>query len=186
MKSHVLLLGFVLGMAGPVVAGPAAHNDVSMSATVQKVCQLGAPTVVNSQNAAFDPSSQGGTITFNTLADGNTAQALPSTISVTFQSVCNQALDLHLISTQGGLTLEHAAPGGGVFQEHVDYTATLNWGSNSATLATDGTAKSSAGVSLTGAQSGAVTLTITIPAGSQPLVSGNYADFLTVEFDSGL
>lgn len=164
------------------MADQTQRNSMETGATVAKVCRLGSVTMSNAQNATFNVTDQGGTIALSAMADRNTARALPATISVTFDSVCNQSLFIRLVSANGGLKQEQGAQGGNGFINRVDYSADLGWAGGQANLTTTGGTNESTIVPLSGAQSGPVTLNITIPAGSQPLVAGDYADVLTVEF----
>lgn len=172
--------------AAAAQADVTARRDTVMGATVSTVCRLGGVTITDGENATFSAGDQGGAITLSALADRNTARALPASISVTFQGVCNEPQSIRLVSSGGGLTQDQGAQSGGGFLNRVDYTATLGWGAGQTTLSTDGTAHGSATVLSIGARSGAVTLVISIPAGSQPLVAGNYSDVLTVEFADNL
>ncbi|MBV9044020.1 MAG: hypothetical protein JO348_07115 [Alphaproteobacteria bacterium] len=179
---HVVTLLIIAVLIGPALADPSARLDVQLGATVAKVCRLGQVKVSSSQNATFDANAEGGAIALNTLADRNTARALPATISVTFDSVCNQTLYIRLVSAKGGLTPDEGTSASGGFANRVDYTASLDWGTGQTNLSTSGGSDANSGVLLSGAQSGPVTLNITIPPGAQPLVAGAYSDVLTVEF----
>jgi hypothetical protein len=186
MRNLVLTVVCLLGAVLPACAEPTAQRETLVGATVTNVCRFGGVTVSGGRNAAFSATTNGGSITINALADQNTARALPASISVTFEGLCNEPQSIRLISTRGGLKPDQSAAASGTFQSRVDYTASLNWGSDQTSLTTDGTASGSTGLTFNGAQSGAVTLSIDIPAGSQPLVAGNYSDVLTVEFVNGL
>jgi hypothetical protein len=170
----------------PAKADSTARRDTEMGATVAKVCHLGSVTMTGGSNASFNAQALGGEIALGTLANGDTARAMPASISVTFDSVCNETLFIRLVSANGGLAPDNGAPASGGFANRVDYTADLTWGAEHTSLTTGGSSSSSAGVQLPGAQAGAVTLNITIPAGSQPLVAGDYSDVLRVEFAESL
>jgi len=189
VRSPLIVIAVTLSLCltTPAFADATARNGMDVGATVAKVCRLGNATISGGQNATFNQTDRGGSIALTALADRNTAAALPSSISVTFDGVCNQTLVVRLVSTHGGLSPQNSAvQNGSSFAERVDYTATLDWAGNRTTLSTDGKANESAGVALSGSRAGSVTLTIAIPAGTQPLVSGGYSDVLTVEFNSSL
>ena len=170
--------------AGPALADPSARIDIELGANVAKVCRLGQVKLASSQNATFEANSQGGAIALSTLADRNTARALPAAISITFDSVCNQTLFIKLVSAKGGLMPDDGTAAGAGFSNRVNYTASLDWGTGQTNLSTSGGSNANAGVLLSGSQSGPVTLNITIPPGAQPLVAGAYSDELTVEFSN--
>ena len=125
------------------------------------VVRLGSPDFVNPQTAV--------------PVGGQLQLSVPIT--------CNGAHTLQVRSTNGRLTLEGGAAGGNGFRNTVDYGLTTNWGGLNQSFNT--AAANTLQIPVNQATSGDALVTISIPAGGQPLVAGVYSDLIVVEVTVG-
>jgi hypothetical protein len=164
----VAALAAVSMMGATQAFAQAATQDVSLTATVPKYCNIATP-----------PSAAGATRNININADGSvdTLTAVPNVVAGGV--VCNTASSVQVKSLSGGVTSLTSAPVG--FSNKIDYNASAKLGT--APTATLDTALSPTGtpVSTGGATSGSLTISVAPKPATAPLVAGtDYSDTLRV------
>lgn len=162
---------------------PQLHTG-GISGYAKAVCIFGAPVQSLSSNATFTRSVSGGTLAIGQLADRDTGVAQAASVGLNLDSVCNQPSRLRIRSLNGGMSAVEGG-GSGPFGAAINYVVTVSWGSQQVVLTTDGTAGSFIETPLIGANASGLNVDIAIPAGTDPLVAGDYLDTLVIEFLTG-
>jgi hypothetical protein len=142
-----------------------ASQDVNLSATVNKYCQIGGSATPSALNKTvdIDPTT-------------NNVVTTPITLSVT-GVVCNTAADVTTTTTNGGV--KGPANSNSTFANVIHYTGKAELGTVASTLDTSGTAAATTGTT-TGAYSGDLAITVNPTANTKPLVGGSYSDTMKI------
>lgn len=180
MKRMVLLL---VGAAMLPALAIAADRKLQLKASVQKYCRFdGTPTFSGTMNASTSASVSGGTITIQAGAAAGSSNSF--SFSVMANATCNAPSSLVLTSLGDGLRGAEIGNGGGVYQNVINYTASVGWANG--TLATITTKGGSGPVSTeaqlsTTASSGSLVVNVTATAGrSVPILAGTFADTIRI------
>lgn len=180
MKRMVLLL---VGAAMLPALAIAADRKLQLKASVQKYCRFdGTPTFSGTMNASTSASVSGGTITIQAGAAAGSSSSF--SFSVMAIATCNAPSSLVLTSLGDGLRGAEIGNGGGVYQNVINYTASVGWANG--TLATITTKGGSGPVSTeaqlsTTASSGSLVVNVTATAGrSVPILAGTFADTIRI------
>jgi hypothetical protein len=145
-----------------------ATETITITATVTGACGIdGSATDTDTLALVINP---GGSVSTATVHPAGSPYANVS---------CNVAADLALSSQNDGLTGPSPAAG---FDHIINYTATATWSTASATLTTTGgvTAPHDGTPDLGDPATGALTVSVTPAANTNPLAVGSYEDILTV------
>jgi hypothetical protein len=164
----VAALAAVSMMGATQAFAQAATQDVSLTATVPKYCNIGTP-----------PSAAGATrdIAINTDGSVDTLTAVPNVVAGGVS--CNTATSVQVKSLSGGVTTGGTAPAG--FTNKIDYTASAKLGTAPSASVDTELSPTGTAVSTGGATSGSLTISVTPKASATPLVAGTgYADTLRV------
>jgi hypothetical protein len=180
----------VLLLAAALVAFPAqaqqvdtASNRLELLGDAPAACVLNTPSAGNGSNASFtSTSATSARINITQLVDSTNANSLPSSIELNLPVVCNSAHRVIVRSTNGGLSrLGGNQRGSGPFSEFLAYSFGIGWagqqidrGSDTGQVVLDATQPAK----------GEVRLRIATPAGSGPLVAGQYNDAIVIEFQA--
>ena len=178
-----LILAAVLG------AAPAQAQELNRAS--QRLELLGdAPVgcIANSarasglRNATFqDNGPSGGVVVFPQLVDGTTAMARESAIELAVPVVCNTSHTVTVRSYNGGLLRQGAQGTGrssGGFSEFQAYQVGVQWQGQRVQV---GGQSGSASIAWGQPAKGDLTVDITVPQGTAPLVAGTYTDAVVVE-----
>ena len=169
-----------------VAAGGYSDASVRVSVFDQSNAASAVPGVSSwFVNAAVNPSctisGQASAVDSSTVnvpvSSGGTVSTSP--IQRSYANVlCNAPSDITMASQNGGITKAGGAPGG--FTNVIPYLAQASFGGATATLNTATAAMTTGTVSATTGASGAMTVQITPQQPALALISGRYADVLTV------
>ena len=134
------------------------------------------------RNATFqDNGPSGGVVVFPQLVDGTTALARESGIELAVPIICNASHTVTVRSYNGGLLRQGAqgtGRGSGGFSEFQAYQVGVQWQGQSVQL---GGQSGSASIAWAQPAKGDLTVAITVPQGTAPLVAGTYTDAVVVE-----
>lgn len=191
MRHIAFLVAFPVFAAGVPAAAQqvdTAGQQINLAGNSPAACVVGEPTVDNAVNANFSVDSQSsGTIGISQFVDQQTGQTRASSIDLSFPVTCNASHSVTLRSGNGGMLRVGAAAGGGSaaggFSEFVTYQLQLGWEGQQLDL------DSSLGSGeISGAEPGKgdMTLRVATPAGSGPLVAGQYNDAIVIEFNTSI
>ncbi len=187
--AHMLALSG-LAMANPAIAqeNDTSNRRLEMIGEAPAACVLGQPTAVNAVNASFTIGDRtSGTIGIPEFIDLQTAETLASSIDLEFPVTCNASHSVTLRSTNGGMLREgapsNAARSTGGFREFVGYDMQLGWAGKQIDLGSETT---SAEIDAGQPAKGELVLRVATPAGSGPLVAGQYSDAIIIEFNAGI
>lgn len=144
-------------------------------------CLISQPTASTGQNATLSQTgAQSAEIRISELVDPQTAQPRASSMNVALPVICNTAHRLTVKSGNGGL-LRAGGRRGAVsgFRQLLPYNVSADWSGQSIT----GSSTSGTPVTINSANgaAGQVSLSISIPAGGEPLVAGSYSDSVVIE-----
>jgi hypothetical protein len=186
-RSSRILAGAAIAVFAWLLSG-VVDNDALAEFGVQgsapPVCLFSEPHTTQASNMAIGvASSTRSTLNISRLADSATAQLLSASITVVSKGTCNHAHTFTIATKNGGLNTPTSAGG---FANHVDYTATVSWGSSNSQLQTTALEGQKTPNSIPiGAYAGDMQLQISINqdgARNLPLVAGVYTDDLTITF----
>lgn len=144
-------------------------------------CLISQPTASTGQNATLSQTgAQSAQIRISELVDPQTAQPRASSMNVTLPVICNAAHRLTVKSGNGGL-LRAGGRRGAVngFRQLLPYQVSADWSGQSIT----GSSETGTPVTINSPNgaAGQVSLSITVPAGGDPLVAGSYSDSVVIE-----
>jgi hypothetical protein len=161
-----------------------SQGRIEIAGTAPNACVVRAPTAGSATNASYRFDSNGGRVVIAQLVDSANGQSLAAAMSLTIPVICNGAHLLMVRSANRGLALGGVAgqPNSGPFAASVPYRVESEWGGQ-----TNGFLSNAAGA-LEGlfysARAGQMSLSISIPAGGQPLIAGTYSDEIVLEFQA--
>lgn len=145
--------------------------------TSRPACVLGTPPPAVGSNMAFAATSnRAGDLRLNEFLDVN-AQSRGGSINLAIPVICNSPHRVTVQSANGGLRRLGAPIQPGPFRELVPYRVDGSWGNQQAS------AETGAGqwvIDTAEARAGTLSLTINVPPGGQPAVSGRYSDQIIV------
>ena len=184
MRNPALPLALVaLLFAAPASAQvlDTTSQRLDLAGDAPAACVFTQPTAGNASNASFTPTgAASGRINVTQLVDATNATSLASSIELVLPLVCNAANRVEVRSANGGLLRVGGTAGGsGAFSEFLAYRVGLDWAGLTLDRSSDAGA---AGLDSASPRTGEVRLRVTTPAGSGPLVAGQYNDTITVDF----
>ncbi len=175
------ILGFVafaalVAASGSAMALESATSEVAVGGTATNVCSVATGGTIG---AGFSISN---------IISGDNVDLSKNFTSTNIGTVtCNYQAYVGLKSLNWGVTTGATAPSG--FAKKVNYTASLSWGGQTASIDTSTSAptdnKDVKQISAI-ASTGAALLSFTAATSADPLVVGTYADTLTVQVGATL
>lgn len=154
---------------------------LELAAVAPVACVISQPTVGAQSNASFSATgAASGQVNITQFVDPVNARPQPSSIELNLPLVCNASHRIRITSSNGGL-LRAGASGrnrGGAFAEFLAYNVDVDWSGQSVQLLTS---NNNANINRNAPGKGAMTIRIATPAGSGPLVAGQYSDSIVVE-----
>lgn len=172
------------------VALPAAAQAQELNRAAQRLelvgnapvaCIINSPSVGTQANASFvSTSASSGQVNITEFVDPVNATSRASSIELNLPMVCNSSHNVRVTSANGGLRRAGAAGQGttGAFAEFLAYNVGVDWAGQSVNLLTT---SNTANIAATDPGKGEMTIRIATPAGSGPLVAGQYSDSIVVE-----
>ncbi len=168
------------------------HNQTqtqkfAIQGNAQPVCNFLPAQSAQASNMAIGTGlSAQNTLNVNQLVDPGTAQLLPASISVTMKGMCNHPHTITITTQNGGLHSQNKVSPSSAFADHVNYNATVSWGSSVSQFRTSGVKGQGAPESAaSGPFAGELRLDIAInhsDAGQLPLIADTYAENLIIKF----
>lgn len=156
------------------------QGRLDIVADAPSACVVASAASVAGANATFQAASDGAEVRITGLIDPQTSLARASSINVLLPITCNTAHRLVLSSDNGGLL--RAGSGdqdvAGGFREFVPYRMSVSWSGQSVSAAST---QGPVSINVGDGAAGEASVTIDIPAGGDPLVSGAYADAVVIE-----
>lgn len=183
MRAVLTLTALLIAVPAQAQVIDTASNRLELLGDAPAACVIATATAGNGSNASF--TSTGATsarINITQLVDGTNASSLASSIELNVPVICNSAHRVVVRSTNGGLArLGGNQRGSGPFAEFLAYSFGIGWagqqvdrGSDSGEVVLDATQPAK----------GEVRLRVATPAGSGPLVAGQYNDTIVIEFQA--
>lgn len=154
-------------------------DDVTLRGAVAAGCRMDTPSAPTASNAEIEALGPGSAdIAISQLVD-ETGEPVGAVVVLELPAVCNQAHTLNLVSLNGALQSDGPPVTAGPFRSSLPYQVTVAWGGGAPQVfqSLDEALEVVVGEAI----SGAITLTIQIPAGGDPLAAGAYADELILE-----
>ena len=155
------------------------QGRLDIVADAPSACVVASAASVAGANATFQAASDGAEVRITELIDPQTGQARASSINVLLPITCNTAHRLVLSSDNGGLLRAGGdqQPADG-FREFVPYQVSASWSGQSVSASST---QGPVSINVGDGAAGEASVTIDIPAGGDPLVSGAYADAVVIE-----
>lgn len=185
MPGIVLMAAMLLPAAG--VAGDST-TQITLSDASPPNCKFPNAPVLGGASFSGATTATQSTVNLGTLTDKNTGAIQARSFTFTFQDAfCNSPGYITLRSRNGGLTLGNQTnpsqppPG---FLNRVIYNASARWGQEvTETLTASGSSSNSLSQYFDNPERGDLSVSVTIQGGdaTQPLMSGQYMDLLTIE-----
>jgi hypothetical protein len=190
MKASIRLAAFAVAFATtPVWAQDFSESDQALELVGEApaACVLRAPSATAGVNANFDPTGPAsGELRIVQMVDPNTAEPLPTSITLSLPVICNASHRIELRSQNGGLLRDRGnarnRQNGSGFGEFLTYRVGLNWAGQQRE-ATSEEARNLIVAAPRGA-AGDATISFSLPGGGGPLIAGRYSDAIIVEFQA--
>ncbi len=183
MRTALLLAATLIAVPAQAQVIDTASNRLELLGDAPAACVFAAPTAGTASNASLAVTGNtSARINITQLVDGTNATSLPSSIELNLPVICNSAHRVIVRSTNGGLARIGAnSRGSGPFAEFLTYSFGIGWagqqldrGSDTGDVVLDATQPAK----------GEVRLRVVTPAGSGPLVAGQYNDAIVIEFQA--
>lgn len=156
-----------------------ASQRLEVAAVAPVGCVINPPSVTSQSNASYVANGPAnGQVNITQLVDAEDATSRASSIELNLPVVCNASHRVMVRSSNGGLQRAGATGRGGMFQEFLAYTVGIDWSGQTIELQTS---RSSANLDVAQPGKGDMVIRIATPAGSGPLVAGQYNDSIVVE-----
>jgi hypothetical protein len=190
MKASIRLAAFAVALTvTPAWAQDFSESDqeLELVGEAPAACVLRAPSATAGVNANFDPTGPtSGELRIVQMVDPNTAEPLPTSITLSLPVICNASHRIELRSQNGGLLRDRGnarnRQSGTGFGEFLTYRVGLNWAGQQRE-ATSEEARNLI-VSTTRGAAGDATISFSLPGGGGPLIAGRYSDAIIVEFQA--
>ena len=176
------LASFALPAAAQVT--DTASQRLEIMGNAPPACVISQATASNASNASYAATgASAGQINITQLVDGNTATSLASSIELSLPVICNASHRVIVRSTNGGLSRLGGNSRGstGGFSEFLAYNFGLGWAGQNLDRGSD---TGPVIVDATEPAKGEVRIRVTTPAGSGPLIAGQYNDSIVIEFSA--
>ncbi len=205
MKKLIIAATAVAALtASSAFADASQSTSVTFSGSVDNTCVMTTPTVTASSNAASTALAGAAgvsTIAITNLADASTAALNAASFTLTYDgSYCNYAHKVGIKALKGGLVetadTNDVVAGSGNFVQRIGYDADVTWagastqGPDPATSYSsdegDATKTTAINTTVTGANRGALVLSVAVAADTNPVVAGTYSETLTLKIGATL
>ncbi len=158
-----------------------ATQRLELAANAPVACVISSPSAGGQANATLTSTrASSGQVNMWVFVDSVNATSLASSIELSLPMVCNASHSVRVSSANGGLLRGGAVsrtPSGG-FSEFLPYNVGLDWSGRSIDLLTS---NNTADLAVSDPGKGEMTIRIATPAGSGPLIAGQYTDSIVVE-----
>lgn len=184
MRAPISLALALSTIASPALAqsAPLVNRQLQVIGTAPTGCIMGQLSAANPANMTFAANSAStGTVGFAQFVDLTSLRTMPGSIDIVLPVTCNASHRIEVRSANGGLlragAVSPTATLGG-FGQFVPYTYRVDWLGQDYERASNGGTLAVAGDQ---AGRGNLTLRVASPAGTGPLVAGQYNDTITIE-----
>ena len=179
--SYVIAAALAMPAAAQAQELDRATQRLELAANAPVACIVSQPSVGGQANATFiSTSASSGQVNITEFVDPVNATSLASSIELSLPMVCNASHSVRVSSANGGLLR-----GGAVsrtssegFSEFLPYNVGVDWSGRSVDLLTT---NNTADLAVSDPGKGDITIRIATPAGSGPLIAGQYTDSIVVE-----
>lgn len=167
-----------------------ASSSITLSGTAAPTCNIPTTPVASSNtNVTINSSTAAASSLTVTSFIDTAAVANAAALTLTYaNAMCNYAHNVGVQTTNGGIKQQSGTTTviGGTFANNVNYTATATFGGSTATITTNGTANAKQSTAVAGANMGNLVLTVSVAAGTNPVLQGSYSDTLTLQIGAAL
>jgi len=179
----------------PALAQVTDSDTVNLSGTQAQTCTLGAFSAGAVSGALNAGNFAGTTLTLTGTMSSSTAMRAAGSITLNATAMCNYGHNVSVRQTGGGLiNASDVTPTQGTFIRKQGYDAVVSWAAQTVTASSaDVTGAPPAVASITstdqsisGAASGALSLTLSVAASTSPVVAGAYTDSVVVQIGADL
>ena len=183
---YAFVLAALLAGSAPATAQvtDTASQRLELLGNAPAACVISTASAANGSNASFTATgASSARVNITQLVDSQNATSLASSIELSVPVICNASHRVVVRSTNGGLARAggNQRGTGGAFSEFLTYRFGLGWAGQVLDRGSDtGEVTLDAGQ----AAKGDVRLRIVTPAGSGPLVAGQYNDSIVIEFQA--
>ncbi len=181
--THGAALALLISSSFVAHAAPSASSTVTINGSVAPTCTMSLAAASSGDvNASFGSNK----IAITNLANATTAVSTDASTVLSFDGMCNYAHNMSIGSANGGMTHDASVTvvaGSGAFDNLVEYDVSVAW-ANTVSLDADGGAAVTATDAPGGAYSAtgvAVTFNFDNNGGTDPLLSGDYTDTITLK-----
>lgn len=183
--SALAVLPLALAATAAFAQNPqSAERRIEIFGEAPSACVIRTPGAATGTNASFDATgAASGEIRIIEMVDPMSAEARAASLNLALPVICNAPHRVTLRSGNGGLLRAGGRRGGGQggFGEFVPYRLTAEWAGRTVQASSDRAAPLT--IESRSGRAGDVSISVAIPEGGQPLVAGNYADAVTIEFE---
>ncbi len=157
------------------------NQRLELAGNAPVACVISSPSVGTQANASFiSTSASSGQINITEFVDPVNATSRASSIQLNLPMICNASHSVRVSSANGGLLRAGAASrvATGGFSEFLAYNVGVDWAGRSVDLLTT---NNTANIAAADPGRGEMTIRIVTPAGTGPLIAGQYSDSIVVE-----
>lgn len=186
-----MLLGIAAIAAAPIAVHAQTLNEsgqeLEFVGQAPPACVLRAPTATAGVNANFDPTGPAsGELRIVQMVSPDTAEPLPTSITLALPVICNASHRIELRSQNGGLLRDRGnarnRQSGSGFGEFLTYQVGLDWAGQQRSASSE--EATTLAIDAPRGAAGDATLTFSLPGGGGPLVAGRYSDAIVIEFQA--
>lgn len=185
IRRPILLALALLPMSAAAQTPVSGGGRFEIAGEAPFACVVRGPTTVNATNATVEATTgSSSSIRITQMVDPQSAQARGAQVDLVLPVICNGPHRLTLTSSNGGMLRAGgtAVVGQAGFGEYVPYRIDATWGSDQ--KGADSNGGSPLTIDSQTGRAGNVTLSIKVPAGTNPLVAGAYSDEIVIEFQA--
>lgn len=181
-----LLVALLFASTASAQSANPGNQMLELAGEAQPACVLNTPSATSSNNASFAASgANSGQVTITQLVDNLSAQSLPSSIELNLPVICNASHRVLVRSANGGLLRAGAAPSAARaasisgFAEFLVYDVAIDWSGQRL----ERSSRTGNGILASNRPAaGDMRMRIATPAGTGPLIAGQYNDSIVIEF----
>lgn len=179
--SFLIAAGLALPTAAQAQELDRSVQRLELAASAPVACVISPANVGTQTNASFvSTSASSGQVNITEFVDPVNATSRASSIELNLPMICNSSHSVRVSSANGGLlragAVSRTADGG--FSEFLPYNVAVDWSGRTVDLLTT---NNTADIAASDPGKGEMTIRIATPAGTGPLVAGQYTDSIVVE-----
>lgn len=181
-----IFIPFVFAFSGGICVAQESKQEIAyFGADSVPLCVIGSAFVAPNDGINILNNSSGNvSVSFDNFVDAQTSLARSLDLEVTLGAMCNSSHLVSVASLNGGMKSQNSEGNNSTFVSRRDYQTSIEWAGLQIGFTTDGQTGNKAKLEIDKARKDFLRIKINAPAGTLPLVAGQYSDILQINIST--